>query len=111
MSTIYLLIIRHLKVQGIMLETVKEQFLVFENKETLESWLRNNGFVYGHSDIFKNTPGEYYWFHQKDTAWDRVEVEISEHILTDKNTEAGGWIAGLMYRNPCMYSRHLELQV
>jgi len=107
MSTIYLLIIRHLKVQGIMLEVVEEQFLVFEKKETMEIWLRNNGFVYGHSDIFKNTPGEFYWFHQKDTAWDHVEVKMHEQTLAGEDIEVEGWIASLMYRNPCKYSRHL----
>ena len=53
MNTIYLLIIRHIKVQGIMLETAEEQFLVFDEKEVMENWLRNNGFVYGHSDILR----------------------------------------------------------
>ncbi len=111
MNTIYLLIIRHIKVQGIMLETAEEQFLVFDEKEVMENWLRNNGFVYGHSDIFKNTPGEFYWFHQKDTAWDRVEVKIHEQTVADENMETEGWIASLMYRNPCMYSRHVQLRV
>ena len=36
MSTIYLLIIRHLKVQGIMSEIVEEQFTMFERKEAME---------------------------------------------------------------------------
>ena len=61
MSTIYLLIIRHLKVQGIMSEIVEEQFPMFERKEAMEIQLRNNGFVYGHSYIFKNTEYGQMW--------------------------------------------------
>lgn len=105
MNTIYLLIIRHLKVQAITIETIEESFLVFEKKDVMENWLRNNGFIYGHCDIFKNTPGEFYWFHQKDTAWDRVEVEIQEHTIADESRVAEVWVDSLMYRNPCRYSR------
>ena len=61
MRTIYLLIIRHLKVQGIMSEIVEEQFPMFERKEAMEIQLRNNGFVYGHSSIFKNTEYGQMW--------------------------------------------------
>lgn len=98
MSTIYILIIRHLKLQGIKLDPIEEQILVFEKKDALEIWLRNNGFVYGHSDIFGNTPGEFYWFHQKDVAWDHVAIEIHEQTVADASTEAMGWIGSLMYR-------------
>ena len=106
MSTVYLLIIRHMKVQGIMIEPVEEQFFVFEQKEGIENWLRNNGFVYGHNAIFQNTPGEFYWFHQKDNVWDHVEIKIQEQELADENMEAKGWIASLMYRNPYMHRKY-----
>ena len=102
MRTVYLLIIRHMKLQGIMTETVEEQFLVFEKKETMENWLRNNGFVYGHSYYFQNVPGKFYWFHQKDTAMDHVKVRIQEQTIADENVEDKGWIGHLMYRNPYM---------
>lgn len=102
MRTIYLLIIRHLKVQWIMPETVEEQFFVFEKKEAMENWLRNNGFVYGHSYYFQNIPDKFYWFHQKDTARDCVEVKIQEQTMADENMEVEGWIEDLMYRKPYM---------
>ena len=98
MENIYILILRHKKLGGIQLENIKEQFFVFENRETVETWLLNNGFLFGHCDGFANVPGEFYWFHQKDTPMDMVEIEIQTHKLIDQDTISEEWIEKLMYR-------------
>lgn len=41
---------------------------------------------------------ENYWFHQKDTPMDMVEIEIQTHKLIDQDTISEEWIEKLMYR-------------
>lgn len=98
MENIFILILRHKKPEGIKLVTVKEQLFVFENKEIMETWLRNNGFVYGHCSEYANVPGRFYWFHQKDTPMDMVEVEIQKHKIMNGDIAFEEWIDKLMYR-------------
>lgn len=98
MENIFILILRHKKLGAIRLENIKEQFLVFESREAVEIWLCNNGFVYGHCDGYKNVPGKFYWFHQKDTAMDMVEVEIQVHKILNGDATSEECIEKLMYR-------------
>lgn len=95
---IFILILRHKKLGIIKLENIKEQFFVFENREAVETWLRNNGFVYGHCAGFANVPGKFYWFHQKDTPMDMVEIEIQVHKIINGDATSEKWIEKLMYR-------------
>ena len=98
MENIYILILRHKKLEVIKLVTIKEQFFVFESKEAVETWLHNNGFVYGHCDGYANVPGKFYWFHQKDTPMDMVEVEIQKHKIVNSDTVFEEWSEKLMHR-------------
>lgn len=95
-KNVFILILRHKQLEAIKLKTQKEQFLVFENKESMETWLHNNGFVYGHCNGFANVPGGFYWFHQKDTPIDLVEIEIQVKIINEDVSEER--IEKLMYR-------------
>lgn len=98
MENIFILILRHKKLRVITLESIEEQFWVFKDREAVDTWLHNNGFVYGHCDGFANVPGKFYWFHQKDTPMDMVEVEIYAHKIKDVDTTPEEWIENLMYR-------------
>lgn len=98
MENIFILILCHKKLRTIKLENVKEQFFVFKSKEAVETWLHNNGFVYGHCDGYANVPGKFYWFHQKDTPMDMVEIEIQEHNIINSDAASEEWIEKLMYR-------------
>lgn len=57
MENIFILILRHKKLRVITLESIEEQFWVFKDREAVDTWLHNNGFVYGHCDGFANVPG------------------------------------------------------
>lgn len=98
MEDIFILILRHKKLGAIKLENIKEQFYVFKSREAVEVWLRNNGFVYGHCDGYANVSGKFYWFHQKDTPMDMVEIEIQAHKIKDGDATSEEWIEKLMYR-------------
>lgn len=97
MEKVFILILRHKKLEAIKLKTQKEEFLVFKDKEIMETWLRNNGFVYGHCNGFANVPEKIYWFHQKDTPMDLVEIDIQVKIMNGDDVSEE-WIEKLMYR-------------
>ena len=81
MKKVYLLILRHKKLAGISVQTVEESFMIFEKIEDLETWLRNNGFLYGQCNHFVNKSDIFYWFHQNDFPIDYIEVEIQKHEI------------------------------
>lgn len=98
MNSVFILSLKHKKLGGIKIEIVEEQELVFEGRDVLENWLREQGFVYGHCNEFKNTPGKFYWFHQNDRAYDSVEVTIKEMFFSNQNTVPDEWINNLGFR-------------
>ena len=71
--------------------------LLFSSSDKAEAWLVEHGFVYGKCDVFKST-GNPYWFHQKDTAWDFVQVFLQE--AKPDQVDNIDWISELRWRIP-----------
>lgn len=69
----------------------------FPSTDEAENWLISKGFVFGQCQDFQKTDTPY-WFHQKDSARDYIEVKIS---LVDifSIQEGEDWINKLSWRN------------
>lgn len=86
------------KVAGVVTAREKNRStILFSAKDKAETWLIAHGFVYGECDVFKPT-GNPYWFHQKDTAWDFVQVFLQEAELDQ--VDDIDWISKLSLRSP-----------
>ena len=90
----------HTKASILTVETIEWETFLFSTKEKAEEWLINNGFVFGKHDIFKDTE-KGYWYHQRDTARNNVNVSLNEIEVDSGN--APDWIKGLKYRSKIDY--------
>lgn len=77
-----LLTLIHYIEQAFGMSVQDRQDRVFSNRVKAEEWLRQNGFSYRRRIFLEGDPLE--WCHEKEEAWDFIDVHINEYKVDDE---------------------------
>ena len=82
MKYYYVKLVR-MKLGILKIEPVDKEDRLFSSMEAVETWLADNGFIYGQRSFFNYPEGGKEWIHKDDISMEYVDVSIREMVIND----------------------------
>lgn len=67
-----------MKLVVLTVDPIDEEIRLFSSMKAAETWLADNGFIYGQRSFFNYSKGYKEWFHKDDLSVEYIKVAITE---------------------------------